>query len=156
MMMRKKFLVAYGLGGCWPGYKNACIIESCDEAIEQDAFNIATEFWHNQKPGSSLSYIWEEITTIVNDCALYQSRLRLKAKAKVNQLPYAVHSMGKTFLAKQIYGLRSANDFLKSHKDYGVIHANYAEDVYLVAENESPGINEVELSSTLIADHVTL
>lgn len=154
--MRKKFLVAFGLGACWAGYKNACIVESTDELIKIDAFKIANDFWQEQKTSAGLSFDWEEITTEVHECALYGSRLTLKAQAKVNQLPFAVHSMGKTFLAKQIYGLSNTNKFLASNKEYGVIQANYAQDVYLVALNESSGISHDELSSMKIAGHVTL
>lgn len=154
--MRKKFLVAFGLGGCWSGYKNAEIVEATDESIKEVAFTLANDYWHRQNTNSGLSYDWEEVETIVNDCALYQSRLSSKAKAMVNELPFAVHSMGKTFLAKQIIGLKSANEFLVSNKEYGVIHADYAQDLYLVAENESPGISHHELSSMKVAGQVTL
>lgn len=154
--MRKKYLVGYGLGGCWPGYKNACVIEATDDTIKDVAFDIASTYWHSKDTNSGLSYDWEEVETVVNNCSLYKSRLHVKGKAMVNELPFVVHSMGKTFLAKQIVGLKSTNTFLESNKEYGVIHANYAHDLYLVALNDRGGIKEAELSSKAVAGHITL
>lgn len=154
--MRKKYLVVYGLGGCWAGYKNAQIVEATPDTIKEVAFKLANEYWHSMDTNSGLSYDWEEIETVVNDCDLFQSRLHPKGRAMVNELPFAVHSMGKTFLARQIAGLRSANEFLQDNDEYGVIHADYAHDLYLVAMNESKGISEAELSSHKVAGHVTL
>lgn len=154
--MRKKYLVVFGLGGCWSGYKNACVTQATDETIKEVAFNIANTYWQSKDTDASLSYDWQEITTTVNDCSLFQSRLHPKGRAMVNELPFVVHSMGKTFLAKQIVGLKSTNTFLESNKEYGVIHANYAHDLYLVALNDRGGIKEAELSSKAVAGHITL
>lgn len=154
--MRKKYLVVFGLGGCWSGYKNACVTQATDETIKEVAFNIANTYWQSKDTDSSLSYDWQEITTTVNDCSLFQSRLHPKGRAMVNELPFAVHTMGKTFLAKQLIGLKSTNEFLEENKAYGVIHANYAHDLYLVALNESNGLSETELSRHSVAEHISL
>lgn len=79
----KKFLIAWGIGGCWSGFTHAKIVEAANQQ-EADAMSIDEARKHReqedlaQKRGCSA--IAEPIATTAEETGLFQSRLKASAK----------------------------------------------------------------------------
>lgn len=78
-----KWLVAYGVGGCWSGYPEATIIEAENkqDALAQADAITRKETAEERGNSRGASYDVELIVDSVEKTALYCSRLKPSAKA---------------------------------------------------------------------------
>jgi len=80
--MKKSFLIAYGMGGCWVGYPKAVVVEAADDEEAEDiGLHLAAAERTSCRGGS---FDLDEVTSSVEDLPLYKCRLKLSAKEMLN------------------------------------------------------------------------
>lgn len=121
--------------------------------IKQLAFEKANTLWQGSNTSLGLSYDFELIESMPANTALYKSRLKASAREMVDKLPYLVESMGKQFIAYTRKSIDQANRFMESNPDFSLIHADYENDTYFMAENvpvKETALQNVVVAGTLI------
>lgn len=80
----QKYLISYGLGGCWTGYSHACIVEapSVDDAYFQGVVITNEAFSANKRKSISIGV--EKIESFVENTQQYRTTrgMILKPSAK--------------------------------------------------------------------------
>ena len=82
----KRFLIAWGIGGCWSGFTHAKIVEANGQE-EADKMSIIEARKDREQQGLTqqrgCSAIAEPLTTTVEETGLFQSRLKESAKIMI-------------------------------------------------------------------------